>query len=66
LFCCSFAFAIADFAVAIFVNNLLNFSSAAAVLPFCETILFYALVRSNAAFMMSVLGVTCGFVYISV
>ncbi len=63
LFCCSFAFAIADFAVAILVNSLLNFLSASAISPLPETNPFNALlVRSNAAFMTSVLGVTCRFV----
>ncbi len=50
------------FAVAIFVNNSLNFSNASAILPLRETNPFNALVSSNAAFMTSVLGVTCGFV----
>jgi hypothetical protein len=62
LFHCSFAFADPAFAAAIFVNNLLNFSNASAILPSHETIPFNALVSSDAAFMMSVLGVTCGFI----
>jgi hypothetical protein len=44
------------------VNSLLNFWSASAVSPLCEIVPFNALVRSDAAYMMSVLGVTCGFV----
>jgi hypothetical protein len=43
-------------------QSLLNFWSTSAVLPLHEISPFNALVRSNAAFMMSVLGVTCGFV----
>jgi hypothetical protein len=62
LFCCSHAFAIAVFAIAIFVNNLLNFSNASAISPLRETNPFNALVISDAAFMVSVLGVTCGFI----
>ncbi len=62
MFCCSSAFAIVEFAMAIFVNNSLNFLSASAISPLRETVPFNALVRSNVAFMMSVLGVTCGFV----
>jgi hypothetical protein len=58
----SLAFAIADFATAIFLNNLLNFSSASAVLPSRETVPFNSLVRFDASFMTNVLGVTCGFV----
>ncbi len=50
------------FAMAIFVNKSLNFSSTSAILPLHETVPFNALVRSNATFMTSVLGVTCGFV----
>jgi hypothetical protein len=51
-----------NFAAAIFVNSLLNFWSASAILPLHEIIPFNALVRSDASFMTSVLGVTCGFV----
>jgi hypothetical protein len=57
-----FAFAIADFSAAIFVNNSVSFLSASAILLLHETVPFNALVRSNAAFMRSVLGVTCGFI----
>ncbi len=66
LFCCSFAFAVAVFAVAIFVNNLLSFFDASAVSPLRETNPFNALVSSDATFMMSVLGATCGFIYVLV
>jgi hypothetical protein len=62
LFHCSFAFTVAAFAVAIFVNSLLNFFNTSAILPFRETNPFNALISSNAALMTSVLGVTCGFV----
>jgi hypothetical protein len=58
----TFAFAVADFTAAIFVNNLLNFSSASAILSLRETVPFNALVRSDATFMTSVSGVTCGFI----
>ncbi len=44
------------------MNSLLNFWSASAILPLREIVLYNALVRSDAAFMMSVLSVTCGFV----
>ncbi len=44
------------------MNSLLNFWSASAVLPLHEIVPFNALVRSNAAFMTSVLGVTYEFV----
>jgi hypothetical protein len=47
--------------MAIFVDSLLNFWSASAVLPSHETIPFKELVRSNAAFMTNVSDVTCGF-----
>jgi hypothetical protein len=62
LFHCSFAFAIAAFAIAIFMNNLLNFFNASAVSPLRETAPLNALVSSDAAFMTSVSGVTYGFI----
>ncbi len=61
LFRCSFAFANSNFAAAIFVNNSLNFLSTSAVLLLHETTPLNALVRSDVAFMTSVLGVTYGF-----
>ncbi len=62
MFCCSFAFTIAAFAVAIFVNNSLNFFNASAILPLHETNPLNAQVSSDTAFMRIVLGVTYGFV----
>jgi hypothetical protein len=58
LFWHSFVFPIAAFAIAIFVNNLLNFLNASALSPLRETVFLNVLVSSDAAFMMSVSGMT--------
>ncbi len=50
------------FSTTIFVDNLLTFSNASVVLILHETVPFNALVSSDAAFITSVLGMTCGFV----
>ncbi len=58
----SCALVVAAFAAAIFVNRMLTFCSAYAVLPSRETVPFKTLVSSAAALMTSVSSVIWGFV----